>query len=36
MDEKIHSLLVDGQKKRGRKIYIMRNKGRANQKLENV
>jgi hypothetical protein len=37
MDEKFHSLLVDGQKKKEReKIYMVRNKGRANQKLENV
>jgi hypothetical protein len=36
MDEKFHSLLVDGQKKEREKIYVVRNKGRANQKLENV
>jgi hypothetical protein len=36
MDENFHSLLVDGQNKRGEKFCIVRDKGRANQKLENV
>jgi hypothetical protein len=37
MDEKFSSLLVDGKKKKEReKFCILRDKGSANQKLENV
>jgi hypothetical protein len=36
MNEDFHSLLVDGQKREREKLCIVGDKGRVNQKLENV